>query len=83
VLGLAPHSTYDVEIDDEELSEATPTTEARCCSVAEGIDAGVRLKSVPEDAGRGYISADSPATSKSSLHREFQIAAHGMPSRCA
>jgi hypothetical protein len=48
VLGLAPHSTYDVEIDDEELSEGdTDNGGTLLLKLPEGIDAGVRLKRRP------------------------------------
>ncbi len=48
VLGLAPHSTYDVEIDDEELSEwETDNGGTLVLKLLEGTDAAVRVKRRP------------------------------------
>jgi hypothetical protein len=48
VMGLAPHSTYDVEIDDEELSEGeTDRGGTLLLKLAAGTDAGVRIKKRP------------------------------------
>ena len=48
VLGLAQHSTYDVEIDDEELREAeTDKGGTLVLALPEGTDAGVRVKKRP------------------------------------
>ncbi len=45
VLGLAPHARYDVEIDDQELSEEqTDNGGTMVLSIPEGIETGVRLK---------------------------------------
>ena len=45
VLGLAPHSVYDVEVDDEELWEAESDNGGTMVfSFPEGIEAGVRMK---------------------------------------
>ena len=48
VLGLAQHSTYDVEIDDEELSEwETDNGGTLVLKLPEGTDSAVRVKRRP------------------------------------
>jgi hypothetical protein len=45
VLGLAPHAVYDVEVDDEELSEGeTDNGGTLVLTLPEGIDAGARVR---------------------------------------
>jgi hypothetical protein len=48
VLGLTPHAAYDVEIDDEELSEAdTDNGGTLVLTLPEGIDTGARVRKRP------------------------------------
>ncbi|MEQ1885268.1 MAG: hypothetical protein ABL967_09420 [Bryobacteraceae bacterium] len=45
VIGLTPNATYDVEIDDQELSEAeSDNGGTMVLTLPEGIEAGVRMK---------------------------------------
>jgi hypothetical protein len=45
VIGLAPHARYDIEIDDQELSEAeTDAGGTLVLALPEGTDAGVRIR---------------------------------------
>jgi len=45
VLGLSPHTPYEIEIDDQEMSEEeTDNGGTLVLSLPEGIDAGVRIK---------------------------------------
>ena len=45
VLGLTPRTMYEIEVDDQELTEdETDTGGTLVLSLPEGIDAGVRLK---------------------------------------
>jgi hypothetical protein len=45
VLGLTPQSTYDIEIDDEELAEAqTDSGGTLVIALPPGVDVGARLK---------------------------------------
>jgi hypothetical protein len=45
VIGLAPHARYEVEIDDQEMSEEeTDAGGTLKLALPEGTDAGVRIR---------------------------------------